>query len=166
VKCETDTVDLEQIPKSAKALEHLLFKQKRSIHEYLDLSTLDSRLRVIMSVKVQRRMCTSAQNNRSLALHKLLGLKRYKYVRDLVKDINMAKMKMTASLKCNGDTCGMGFRKYLPHQVRLLFFETRLVQAFQKHPVERLLQGVDWSAMIEEAEGNLLLFEEWAGCQA
>jgi hypothetical protein len=69
-------------------------------------------------------------------------------------------MKKVATLKCNGQVCGRTFGSNLPPVVRRLYFETTLVQAFEKYSLERL-GTLDWDILIEQAEQNLLDFKVW-----
>jgi hypothetical protein len=72
----------------------------------------------------------------------------------------LAKINKVAALRCNSEVCGRTFDPILPSVVRRLYFETRLVNAFEKHPLERL-RGLDWDLVIAEAERNLLDFQHW-----
>lgn len=129
----------------------------------MDRSTLDTRLRSLMTVLVRRRMCSAAQRQRSQILQRILR-DRYVYVRNLVRDITLAKVKKVAKLKCNGVECGPSFGQNLPTAVRNLFFGTTLVHAFEKYSVDRL-PTLDWELLIEQAEENLRQFNQWEGMQ-
>mmetsp|Transcript_26686 Transcript_26686/g.47421 ORF Transcript_26686/g.47421 Transcript_26686/m.47421 type:complete len:295 (-) Transcript_26686:89-973(-) len=157
-KCPNDSS--EQILKTAKRLEEMLWKKAQNTKSYSDVTTLTERLRALMTIMVRRRMCDSAKRQRGQILIETLGATRYAQVRDLVKEIRLAKMKKVASLKCNGTVCGRTFSTNLPPVVRSLYFETALVQAFEKYPVERLAT-LDWDMLIEQAEQHLLEFKRW-----
>jgi hypothetical protein len=110
---------------------------------------------------VRRRMCQSTKTKqRTQTLIEILGQHRYIKIQRLIKDIKLVKVKRVASLKCNGDVCGTAFHQSLPQQVRKLYFETTLLQAFENYDVERL-QRVDWDVLIDEAESNLSAFKQW-----
>ena len=109
---------------------------------------------------VRRRMCQSAKQHRGQTLRYLLGPSRYSKARDLIKDIRLAKVKKVAGLKCNGSVCGRTFGVNLPLVVRKLYFETALVQAFEKYPLDRL-GSLDWDMLMQQAEQNLLEFKQW-----
>lgn len=113
-----------------------------------------------MSNMLRRRKGRSAKRQRGEILLRILGRSRYSKVRDLVKNVRYTKIKKVASLKCKGEVCGKTFDSNLPPVVRRLYFETRLVQAFEKYPTERL-RNLDWDLLVTEAEQNLEEFLLW-----
>jgi hypothetical protein len=175
-KCNTDQIQVnpntedgnssEQIPKTARALEQLLFKQTKNLKDYEDRSTLDLRLRSLMTVMVRRRMCASSQRQRSQVLIRALGsTSRYQQAKNLVSKIRLAKTRKVAALNCNGDEsyeAAKTFGQNLPPVVRRLYFETELVQCFEKSPVERLAY-LDWDHLMEQAHEYLRDFRMWEG---
>jgi hypothetical protein len=164
-KCRNDiSQDAEQIPKTASALEQLLFKQSKNLRAYTDRSTMDLRLRSLMTVLVRRRMCDSAQRQRTQILVRLLGKEKYQLIQHLVREVRLAKMKNVAKLKCNGVVCGATFGENLPEVVRRLYFETTLLQCFEKYSLDRL-RGLDWEMLMEQAQENLRDFRMWGGEQ-
>jgi hypothetical protein len=157
--------DVEQIPKTARALEQLLFKQSKNLRAYTDRSTMDLRLRSLMTVLVRRRMFDSAQRQRTQILVRLLGKEKYQHIQDLIREVRLTQMKQWAKLKCNSVVCaGTTFGENLPEVVRRLYFETTLLQCFEEYSVDRL-RGLDWEMLIEQAQVNLRDFHTWEGEQ-
>lgn len=124
------------------------------------VSTLNERLRGLMTTMVRRRMCQSAKQQRTQILQNTMGRTRYFKASDLVRDIRMAKMNQVMALRCDGDMSSRTFGMNLPPVVRNLYFETSLVHAFEQYGLERL-PTVDWDRLIEQAELNLLEFQRW-----
>jgi hypothetical protein len=63
-------------------------------------------------------------------------------------------------LKCNPQYCTRRLDTKLPSVVRVLYFETLLVNAFEKYSIHRLA-SIDWDALIEQAAVNLQEFQMW-----
>jgi hypothetical protein len=145
--------------KASKYLEELLFQSAASLEIYQDMSTLESRIRTIVAVKLQRRMHSSSKKDRSKVLCKTLGPKRYQQAQRLVKEIQLAKHKKVATMKCMGGACSRPFRESFPTVVRHLFFETALMDAFERSPVEKI-PSLGWNGLLADAEGNLRAYQE------
>jgi hypothetical protein len=156
----TTTTDPEHIPKTARVIEQMLFRQAKSLSDFTDRSTLDSRIRVLMTILLQRRMCKDSQRNRTQILQQLMGRTRYQQAAHLVHEIRQAKTARVAQLHCQ-QFCGAGFDHTIPSPVRNLFFQTSLMAAFEKYPMERL-NRVDWRALMEQAEENLRVYKDYA----
>jgi hypothetical protein len=109
-------------------------------------------------------MYDSAQRHRTQILVRLLGKEKYQRIQHLVREVRQAKMKKVAKLKCNGVVCGATFGENLPEVVRRLYFETTLLQCFEKYSVNRL-RGLDWEMLMEQAQENLRDFYMWDGEQ-
>jgi hypothetical protein len=110
------------LKKLAKFLEQLLFQSSSSFAEYSDLSTLENRMRLELTVKLQRRLTMSTKQNRTRILIRILGKKKFIRVQDLVVKIKLEKNKKVATMKCSGGVCSIPFRGSLPQVVRDLFF--------------------------------------------
>jgi hypothetical protein len=156
----------ENIPKIAKGVEQLLFQSAFSDASHCDLSTLDERIRLLLTLAIQRRLKnkTSNMRNRSQVLRKTLGKEKYFYIQNLVGEIRLQKNKKVATLKCCSDNgvCSIPFRKTLPQPVRDLFFDTALLDAFERSPLENV-NKVNWDGLVANAEENLLAYHKWAG---
>jgi hypothetical protein len=182
IKCQTpEGSDPEQVQKTARVLEQLLFKQaNQNLKTYMDKSTLDGRLRSLMTVLVRRKMImnqsinksssspssSSRKHHRSVMLQRMLGRERYLQVRDLVRQIQITKMKKAMSLQCGTGRygvmiCGKTFGENLPAIIRRLYFETTLLQAFETYDLKRIQKEVCWELLIEQARENLRNFKEW-----
>lgn len=188
------------IDATAKALEHLLFQQSQgNIKDYQDLSTLDSRLRDLMTVLVRRRMmkrtlgtgkqpqqswkakrtisggskAASTTNNagntqlstRKKLLLQILGKVEFNRIEKLVLEIAEVKTKRVATF-CGQQSCvplrlcGQTFQTNLPSVVRQLYFETPLVDSWQRYPMEKLSR-LPWKEMVHQAQSNLLAYQMW-----
>ena len=145
--------DKEQIKKIAKCLEQFLFQSSSSFAVYSDLSTLENRIRLELTVKLQRRLTMSTKRNRTQILVKTLGRGKYIRVQDLVREIKLEKNKKVATMKCSGGVCSIPFRGSLPQVVRDLFFETALLDAFERSSLEKIAT-FDWDVLMTNAEDN------------
>lgn len=159
----TNTTDLG---KAARLLDELLYRSASSFESYRDLSTLDRRIRTIIAVKVQRRMQTRhLKSNRRTALKKHLGGQKYFETAELVREIRLVKNQKVSTMKCTNKTsCCRGIgnassSSSFPPVIRNLFFETALVNAFEKTPVERI-PILDWEGLITTAKSNLKAYHE------
>ena len=171
----------ECITSIAKALEEKLYSTSKSNQTYCDMSTLDERIRVLVTAQLQRRLLKKCRENRTQQLKEIVGLPRYKIVYDLVQDIKIQKNEKVASMECLGGgsstlynnmndptppmtakTCSRPFKETLPLPVRKLFFETKLVEVFEKSPISSA-KLVNWDELIHEAKTNLEKYLEWNG---
>lgn len=149
---------------AAKVLEEMLFRSANTFSAYQDMSTLESRIRIVVTVKLQRRMMQAKRNitARQQALQKCLQEANYSKAANLVQEIQLAKNKKVATMKCSGGQCSRGgpsFKENFPLAVRNLFFNTALIDAFEKAPVQRL-SSLDWDTLIQVAEKNLDEYKE------
>lgn len=163
-KCNKTNGDDTQISKTARALEHLLFRQAKDLRAYKDASTLDGRLRGLMTILVRRKMMGGNSSrktyDRTRLLIQILGPQRFKHCKDLVQKVKRARTNKVAKLKCNNVVCGRTFDQQLPPVVRMLYFETFLIDAFEKYPINKL-PNLDWNMLIDQAELTLRDFELW-----
>jgi hypothetical protein len=151
----------DQIKKIAKCLEQFLFQSSSSFSNYSDLSTLESRMCLELTVKLQRRLTMSTKRSRTQILIRTLGKEKYIRLRDLVCEIKLEKNKKVATMKCSGGVCSIPFRGSLPRPVRDLFFETALLDAFERSSLERIAT-FDWNVLMTNAEDNLRAYKVWA----
>jgi hypothetical protein len=143
----------------AKVLEEMLYRSTSSFYEYQDLSTLESRIRIVVMVKLQRRMQTkNSKAFRTKVLQRCLQ-SNYLKASELVRAIQLAKNEKVSTMKCTGGTCSLPFRENFPLVVRNLFFDTALIDAFDKTPVERI-PSLDWNGLIDIAEKNFKAYHE------
>lgn len=192
----------QTIHQTATTLEHLLYQHsQKSIKTYQDLSTLDSRLRGLMTILVRRRImkrtgqskkrissggssgCHNTRTigdgtptgreipfprarTRSQILWKILGKSKYKEIEQLLQEIRLAKMKKVASF-CGSNQCttslrlcGKTFDTQLPQVVRQLYFETPLIDCFERYPLEKL-PHLPWQVLLDQAQSNLLAYKLW-----
>jgi hypothetical protein len=207
-------INKESIRQTAKTLEQLLFQQsQQSINLYQDISTLDARLRDLMTVLLRRRMMkrtgrdsnkagraalqskamrrlspnspttkkqhqqqpqqkqqetSSKLSTRDQFLMRLLGKPKYLEISKLLQEIRLAKLKKVATF-CGSQSCtatpmlllcGKTFDTQLPKVVRQLYFETPLVDCFERYSLERL-QQLPWKDLVHQAQSNLLAYQLW-----
>ncbi len=83
----------------------------------------------------------------------------------LLHEIRSAKMKKVATF-CGSNRCtasrlyGKTFDTHLPKVVRQLYFETQLVDCFERYPLEKL-PCLPWKDLIDQAQTNLLAYQLW-----
>eukprot|EP00980_Cylindrotheca_fusiformis_P001808 scaffold408_cov71-Cylindrotheca_fusiformis.AAC.9 len=154
----------EDVRQAAKVLETMLYRSAPTFTAYQDMSTLESRIRTVVTVKLQRRMQTKNKVSiRRQALESSLQT-NYKEASDLVQEIQLVKNKKVATMKCTQEgICTRPFRENFPPVVRCLFFETALIDAFEKTPVNRL-SSIDWENLICTARKNLKAYQESSYC--
>mmetsp|Transcript_3423 Transcript_3423/g.9060 ORF Transcript_3423/g.9060 Transcript_3423/m.9060 type:complete len:233 (-) Transcript_3423:404-1102(-) len=134
-----------------------------------DPHTIDERLQTLLITKLNRRMVTKSKRNRSAVLRKLLGLHKYTLLRQLVQEIKQVRNQTIASVKCCGNSivcmsptsalkapapAPISFPERLPQVAKDVFFHVRLVDAFEKLPIERL-PSLPWNEMICKAQDHL-----------
>ena len=74
-----------KIAQIAGCLEQYMFQTAPSLEEYADLSTLESRMNLVLTVKLQRCLTINSKKNRTQFLRQCLGKERYYRVQDLVR---------------------------------------------------------------------------------
>ena len=182
--------DDANLAKMALRLEQLLFESSTSLASHCDVSTLDDRLRLLLTVQtIQRRMLfkkggsnqkstsklTSSLQTTTLTraqkLRTILGKERYYHVQELVREIKNAKNNKVATMKCCSTTgvCSRPFRDTFPKVVSDLFFRTPLIDAFERMPLDSATTSSHhgktsyWDELIETAEKNLHEYNKWSG---
>jgi hypothetical protein len=97
----------------------------------------------------------------------ILGDAKYREIKNLLYEIRLVKMKKVAafcgSLRCaplRFHTSAKTFDQQLPKVVRQLYFETPLVDCFEKYPLEKLAH-LPWQKLINQAQSNLLAYQLW-----
>lgn len=179
----------------------MLFRQAKDLRRYKDITTLDDRLRGLMTILVRKKMMgkknfintntntlknnnsSNSNNNinknssrrgrnqqqiiiRTRTLLEILGREKFSHCQELVHKLRLAMNTKVAQLKCSmynnngGKVCGRMFGTELPKAVRVLYFETLLVTAFDRYPLCRL-PNVNWDTLIKQAEINLKEFYSW-----
>ena len=183
----------DAISKIARRLEQLLFESSSTHASHCDLSTLDDRLRLLLTVQTIQRRClkktsskgsnninkkalllsssSSSEKYRSQQLRKVLGKEKYFHVKKLVHEIKLAKNNKVATMKCCATTgiCSRPFGSNLPKAVSDLFFHTSLVDAFDRLPLGTCDESyhnkrkICWDDLIATAENNLRAYNKWSG---
>ncbi|CAJ1969730.1 unnamed protein product [Cylindrotheca closterium] len=164
----------------AKALDMMLFRAAPSFQDYSDLATLEERIRVVVTKKLQQKQHTFLKRSRAgapttnttkkqcsqQAMKKTIRkqilqqvLKEdYETAQDLVRDIKLAKNRKVATFKCFGGVCVRQSPSFqdssFPKEIKALFFGTALVDAFDKAPVDKL-SSLNWKHLIQVAQSNL-----------
>ena len=103
----------------------------------------------------------STKQNRTRILIRTLGVEKYARVQDLVGEIKLEKNKKVTTMKCSGGVCSIPFRGSLPRVVPDLFFETALLDAFERSSLEKIAK-FDWDVLMTNAEDNLRAYKVWA----
>ena len=162
---------MDHVQKTARFLEQRLYQSSLSLQAYSDLTTLDSRIQILATVKVNRGLANkSKQRNRTQVLRKVLGIQQYRRAKLLVQAIRNEQQELVGTrMRCFGNTCTAGpsvsFHKSMPDPVRALYFESRvLLNAFEKLPVEGL-RNVDWNTLLARGEAILSSYREWKGSE-
>jgi hypothetical protein len=160
----------EEVHAMAQAVEHLLFQNSTSFQRYGDVSTLDARLRSILTAKVHRRLVQHSiqGDHRSQVLHKILGSERYNQTRLLIRDIRDEKNKLgSTQLTCSPGTCCTGTARLLSFHVQMpkpvkeiVFGATPLLDAFEKSPVDTL-HRLEWNTLISNGRTSLEVYRKW-----
>lgn len=154
----------------AQALEANLFRSAPSFRHYVDASTFKSRLLLASRTFMRRRMLQTRRHTRHKQLVEALGNDKFIVVRKLIQKIK--DMKLQAMLKGSLVSCPQTENKNqgqfplltshgaMAEPVRVLFFNTSLINCFESASVETI-PNLDWDSMIEQAESNLNAFKQW-----
>ena len=112
---------------------------------------------------------TRPGSTRADVLVKILGQAKYKEIKNLLFEIRLIKMKKVATF-CGTHRCAprglpvytaaKTFDQQLPKVVRQLYFETPLVDSFEKYPLEKLAH-LPWQDLVNQAQSNLLAYQLW-----
>jgi hypothetical protein len=173
----SNATDESSIQKVATVLEQGLFKSASNFGAYCDISTLETRLRVVLkALKSQQqqsrkqRMNGMMKTRRRKSLQQRLGLEQYNRMNFFVATITCEKTELVGSScsKCKlqkpkGAAQLMidgSFGTHLPGPVRDLFLNTPLVDVFQKYSLQRL-DGVNWKGLLAQAEANIHAYNAW-----
>jgi hypothetical protein len=169
----------ESIRKLAALLETRLYQSAISFESYSDLSTLQSRMRVVLyhlknqRQRTKRRKSSRNAQKRGLLLQQKMGLVQYERAEWLVHEIRQRKNLLAGQscTKCqlNG-TCTLlpstqtvPFGESLPTPVRNLFFRTPFCDLFQKYPLERI-EHMSWqhvNNLMEQAAQHMEEYDAW-----
>ena len=152
----------DDIQKAAESLERKLFQSSTSFEAYSNLSTLDERIRILITIQLQRRMNKSNRRDRIQTLTTIMGAEMYSRIEELVKEIKLIKNQKVATMKCSGDSCSASFVKdgNFPEPVRNIFFNTGLLDAFERSPLDKAAQ-VNWDTLLATASQNMKAYLEW-----
>lgn len=156
--------------KLAQALEQHLFKTAPSFREYSNSTkTLDSRLRLVLTSLLRRRLRKAQKVLRIDVMRQHLGEEGYHTVEQLVHEVKQLRLERLSRdcAKCNRDgSCPLRpghnafFSGAVPQPVRELFFNTSLMQSFEYAPAEKISE-LDWFSMIEQTRTNIQRYNEW-----
>lgn len=110
------------------------------------------------------------KTRRRKGLQQRLGLEQYNRINELVATITCEKTELVGSScsKCQlqkpkGAAQLMmdgPFGTHLPGPVRNLFFNTPLVDVFEKYSLQRL-GSVNWEGLLAQAEANIHAYNAW-----
>lgn len=53
-------------------------------------------------------------------------------------------------------------QRVMPSEVRNLFFETKLIDAAENTPLDKI-SSLDWDVLVANAQANIKAFHEWSG---
>lgn len=163
--CDTRMIgDDDKINKMSECLERLLFQSEPCFKRYSDISTLKTRMRYVICTRLQKRMNASVKRNRRKHLLDTIGKERYEIADALVQNIKIEQCKKVASMKCFGGLCSTPFKRdsNFPQPIRDLFFETPLLDAFERSPIDTITT-MDWDVLIEDAREKLSNYRRWVG---
>lgn len=171
----------------AKVLDVLLYRAAPSFEDYSDLTTLEKRIQVVVTKKLQQKQHTLSsrtpasspkknhqqsqqamkKNARKQVLQDILK-EDYETAQELVRDIKLAKNRKVATFKCFGGVCvrvrqSPSFQDEFPNEIKALFFGTVLVTAFDKTPVDKL-SSLNWKNLMQVAQTNLDAYKASPHC--
>jgi hypothetical protein len=173
-------------PNFADALEKLLFARAKSLSDYLSFDSLDDKLKLIMSALIDRKLSKAERKNkmnsrRYVLIEALGGVKKYEQVAALVNELKRLQSGQIVGRFLPtpvSSTITTGSKKedasprerqttftsqQLDPPVRALFFNARLVNAFDLTPAQEL-KDIFWEKIICEAEVIIEDFREWVSC--
>ena len=164
-----------QLAKMATHLEIRLWRSSPTLGDYCNTRTLQQRLQTAlksMKSRLQNKQKRISKSKvRSIALEESFhgDTMLFTKVKSLVDVIKKEKNELVGSScsECQPVVSGPGFQVFrskdtntLPEALQKLFFQTPLVDAFDKYSPQRLT-GIDWQTLLETAQKNLSIYYEW-----
>eukprot|EP00980_Cylindrotheca_fusiformis_P016857 scaffold5088_cov98-Cylindrotheca_fusiformis.AAC.8 len=163
------------IRKLAVTLEARLYRSAISFESYSDVKTLESRTKVVLVqwkqklLERKRRRCSLTNMKRRQLLREQLGPEMYDLAVRLVDEINQKRAALASEncAKCQRANPQLPmtptFGEQLPIPVRSLFFQTPLVDVFEKFSLDRIrYSGHHYlEELVKQAERNLRYYEQW-----
>jgi hypothetical protein len=158
----------ENIHKIAVNLEKRLYKSAVSFESYCDMRTLESRLKVVLYEWTsqrrdkKKRRISLTKRRRSQFLKEKLGHEEYALAEWLVVEIKQKRTSL-ASESCAQFQITSSFGEQLPLPVRILFFNTPLVDVFETCSLQRLqYYGHHYlEELIVQAKKNMREYDDW-----
>jgi len=165
----------------AKALENHLYRRAPNFKAYADKSTLNSRLRVLTLAVLRRRLKNKSKTtpktmgeNRLIAIKKSVGdTEKYSKICQLANKVRSLRLQHCAtacgSCQRTGGVCPMASAQSerfvqagskIPPPVRNLFFDTPLLVALEKTPLDRISE-FDWDESMKNTEQIIETYQEW-----
>lgn len=166
-----------QIAAAAKKLEAHLFRTATSLREYQDQSTLNNRFQRLVSAMLERRLqkAEEAAVESSSPTHRLKVLsntlkpdtcrKIFYLVRQIEclqvgKPLGGARAGSAITSPSTGPSFHLGGQQVLPKEVRSIFFDLTIVDAFYNTPLSRL-SDLPWPRLIIKAEKSINDYQKW-----
>lgn len=169
-----DTLEL------AKALENHLYKRSPTFKAYADKSTLNTRLRVVTSAVLKRRLSkksksqtrTKMMGSRPIAIKKMVGdATKYAKICHLANQVRSLRLQHCAKAcgSCQVGVCSINRNQEhliqagtkVPTAVRELFFDTPLLVALEKTPLN-LIPELDWDEVMKSTTLIMNAYQEWS----
>mmetsp|Transcript_2125 Transcript_2125/g.2976 ORF Transcript_2125/g.2976 Transcript_2125/m.2976 type:complete len:298 (-) Transcript_2125:190-1083(-) len=166
---ESDDNSKLQTQKLAVSLERHMYRTAPTWDYYADMTTFETRLRFI-TCRVMKRRERKKQGDtpRLEVLQNVLGFGKYQEATNLVNEVRAIRFKR-ACFGCQGSACvlqnptnlkAIPGNQEMPVAIRALFFDLKLVDAYEKANVDTLSK-LDWDSMIQAAQNNIQEYKAW-----
>jgi hypothetical protein len=166
--------------KLAKALENHLYKRSPTFKAYADKSTLNTRLRVVTTAVLKRRLSKKSKSqthaqmvgSRPIAIQKIVGdSTKYANICHLANQVRSLRLQHCekACGSCQMGVCSINRNQEhliragtkVPKAVRDLFFDTPILVALEKTPLN-LIPELDWDEVIKSTVQIMNAYQEWS----
>jgi len=174
----------------AERLEELLFKTSKSVASYSDITTLDKRLRTLITTMQKRKDRSSAsaiatakqgtkqstsstERQKRDVLVRLLGHAKMVRVFKIVAEIKLIQLGREVTegkpfaariRKCGPSGCSFMVPcergQKAPKVVKDLFFNTAIVTAMEKSTPEQL-EKLPWDELLAQGDARLAAYHDW-----
>lgn len=161
-----------QNQKLAESLEKHLYRTAPTWDFYADMGTFESRVRLI-TCRVMKRRERKKQSEppRLEVLKDALGSENFQKVTKLVNEVRTIRFKRCteACASCQGSACALPKatkekpipgNQEMPLPIRRIFFDEKLVDAYEKANVGTLAT-LDWDSMIQAAQTTIEEYGAW-----
>mmetsp|Transcript_29857 Transcript_29857/g.45788 ORF Transcript_29857/g.45788 Transcript_29857/m.45788 type:complete len:293 (+) Transcript_29857:120-998(+) len=161
-----------QNQKLAESLEKHLYRTAPTWDFYADMSTFESRVRLITCRVMKRReRKKQIEPPRLEVLKNTLGSEKYQKVTKLVNEVRAIRFKRCteACSSCQGSACALPKatqekpipgNQEIPLPIRRIFFDEKLVDAYEKANVGTVAT-LDWDRMIQAAQTTIEEYGAW-----